>query len=102
MVRPECRVLCTMPHIYMCRIQSHYVQLRKESLKVNSIYRNTYEKFLRAIDHMEFHPTLGKPKEGPGVRFKRQIKSKNRTERLARQLKYVTNGDIDIIKEAVK
>ena len=60
-------------------------------------YRNIHEKFLRAIDHMEFHPTLGKPKEGPGVRLKRQIKSKNRAERLARQLKYMTDEDIEMI-----
>ena len=26
---------------------------------------------------MEFHPTLGRPKEGPEVRLKRQIKSKD-------------------------
>ena len=51
---------------------------------------------------MEFHPTLGKPKEGPGVRLKRQIKSKNRVERLARQLKYMANEDIEMVKEAVK
>ena len=66
---------------YKCRIQNQYVQLKKEALKVNSLYRNTHEKFLRAIDHIEFHPTLGKPKEGAGVRLKRQIKSRSRTER---------------------
>ena len=76
---------------YNCRIQNQYVQLRKGALKVNAIYRNTNEKFLSAIDHMEFHPTLGKPKEGLGVRLKRQIRSRNRTERLARKLRYVTN-----------
>ena len=69
---------------YKCRILNQYVQLRKEALKVNSIYTNTHEKFFRAIDHMEFHRTLGKPKEGLGVILKRQIKSKNRTEILAR------------------
>ena len=45
---------------YKCRIQNQYVQLRKEALKLNSMYRSTHEKFLRAIDHMEFHPTLGR------------------------------------------
>ena len=45
---------------------------------------------------------MGKPKEGPGVRLKRQIKSKNRAERLARQLKYMADEDIEMIKEAVK
>ena len=61
---------------YKCRIQNQYIQLRREALKINSIYRNTHEKFLRAIDHMEFHPALGRPKEGPEVRLKRQIRVK--------------------------
>ena len=82
---------------YKCRIQNQYIQLRREALKINSIYRNTHEKFLRAIDHVEFHPTLGRPKEGSELRLKRQIKSKDRAERLSDQLKYVTNEDIEMI-----
>ena len=87
---------------YKCRIQNQCVQLRKEALKVNSTYRNTHEKFLRATDHMEFHPTWGKPKEGPGVRLKRQIKNKNRAEKLAKQLEYMTDEDVEMIEEVVK
>ena len=56
---------------YKYRIQNQYTQLRKEAFKLNSMYRSTHEKFLRAIDHMEFHPTLGRPKEKPGVRLER-------------------------------
>ena len=56
---------------YKCRIQNQYTQLRKEAFKLNSMYRSIHEKFLRAIDHMEFHPTLGRPKEKPEVRLKR-------------------------------
>ena len=85
-----------------CRIQNQYIQLRKEALKINSIYKNTHEKFLKAIDHMEFHPTLGRPKEGPEVRLKRQIRSKVRLGRLSEQLKYITNGDIEMIRETEK
>ena len=51
---------------------------------------------------MEFHPTLGRPKEGPEVRLKRQIKNKDRAERLSEQLKYVTNEDIEMIREVIK
>ena len=40
---------------------------------------------------MEFHPTLG-----------RLIKSKDRPERLSEQLKYVTNEDIEMIREVIK
>ena len=87
---------------YKCRIQNQYIQLRREALKINSMYRNTHEKFLRAIDHMEFHPTLGKPKEGPEVRLRRQVKGKNRLVKLSEQLKYITSEDIEMIREAVK
>ena len=87
---------------YKCRIQNQYIQLRREALKISSIYRYTHEKSLRAIDHMEFHPTLGRPKEGPEVRLKRQIRGKNRLEKLSEQLKYITNEDIEMIREAVK
>ena len=68
---------------YECGIQIQYLQLKQEALKVNTMYRSTHQKFLRAIDHMEFHPTLGKPKTGPEVRLKRssqkskELKSKN-------------------------
>ena len=51
---------------------------------------------------MEFHPTLGRPKEGPEVRLKRQIKGKDRAERLSEQLKYITNEDIGMMREVVK
>ena len=57
---------------YKCRIRNQYIQLRKEAFKPDSMYKSAYEKFLRAIDHMEFHPTLGRPKERPEVRLKRQ------------------------------
>ena len=87
---------------YKCRIQNQYKQLRREALNINSIYKNTHEKFLRAIDHMEFHPTMGRPKEGPEVRLKRQIRGKDRLGRLSEQLKYITNEDIEMIRETVK
>ena len=43
-----------------------------EAFKLHSMYRSAHVKFLRAIDHMEFHPTLGRSKEKPEVRLKRQ------------------------------
>ena len=57
---------------YKCRIQNQYTQLRKEAFNLDSMYKSAHEKFLRAIDHIEFHPTLGRPKEKPEVRLKRQ------------------------------
>ena len=58
---------------YKCRIQNQYLQLKQEALKVNAIYRSTHQKFFWAIDHMEFNPTLGKPKTGPEVRLKKKL-----------------------------
>ena len=43
------------------------------------MYRSTHEKFLRAIDQMEFHPTLGRPKEKPEVKTKKINSGKVRT-----------------------
>ena len=57
---------------YKCRIKKQYTQLRKEALKLDSMYKSAHEKFLMAIDHMEFYPTLGRSKEKPKVRLKRQ------------------------------
>ena len=48
---------------YKCRIQNQYLQLKREALKINAIYRSTHQKFLRAIDHIEFHPTLRDPRQ---------------------------------------
>ena len=56
---------------YKCRIQNQYLQLKQEAFKVSAIYRSTHQKFLQAIDHMEFHSTFGKPKTGPEVKLKR-------------------------------
>ena len=39
---------------YNCGIQNQYTQLRKEAFKLDSMYKSTHEKFLRASDHMEF------------------------------------------------
>ena len=50
---------------------------------------------------MEFQPTLVRPKEGPEVRLKRQIRGKDRVERLSEQLKYITNEDIELMRELV-
>ena len=64
---------------YKCRLQNQFIQLKREATKINQIYLETYKKFLRAIDHMEFHPTLGRAKTGSTIRLKRQPKDKGQT-----------------------
>ena len=57
---------------YKCRVQNQFIQLKREAIKINQIYLETYKKFLRAIDHMEFHPTLGRTKTESTIRLKKQ------------------------------
>ena len=73
-------------------------------MKVNTIYRSTHQKFLRAIDHMEFHPTLGKPKTGPGVRLKR---SSQKSEELKSKtyevyMKDLIDEDVRMLNQVVQ
>ena len=62
---------------YKCRLQNQFIQLKREA--TNQIYLETYKKFLRAIDHMEFHPTLGRAETGSTIRLKRQPNGKDKT-----------------------
>ena len=55
------------------------------------MYRSIHEKFLIASDHMEFHPTLGRPKEKPEGRL-RQTQTLN-------QIKKMTREDTEIIEK---
>ena len=68
------------------------------------MYRSTLQKFLRAIDHMEFHPTLGRPKTNPGVRLKRSFQGHKRkgTAGYIRQIKDLTNKDIRMIRQVIQ
>ena len=89
---------------YKCRIQNQYLQLKREALKINDIYRSTHQKFLRAINHVEFHPTLGRPKTGPGVRLKRRLQGNKRAgaEGYVGQVENLTDGDIRMLKKIVQ
>ena len=89
---------------YKCRIQNQYLQLKQEALKVNTIYRSTHQKFLRAIDHMEFHPTLGKPKTGPEVRLKRssQKSEEFKSNTYEVYMKDLTDEDVRMLNQIVQ
>ena len=84
---------------YKCRIQNQYAQLRKEAFKLNSMYRSIHEKFLRATDYMEFHPTLGRPKEKPEIRLKRQTQGRPRQTQTLNQIKKMTKEDAEMIEK---
>ena len=51
------------------------------------MYKSTHEKFLRAIDRMEFYPTLGRPKEKPEIGLKRQIQGRSRQTQTLNQIR---------------
>ena len=88
---------------YKCRIQNQFIQFKKKAVKINQIYLETYRKFLRAIDHMEFHPTLGRTKTGSTVRLKRQPNSRGHTAQTSQytnQGEGLTEKDILMLKQA--
>ena len=90
---------------YKCRVQNQFIQLKNEAIKINQIYLETYKKFLRAIDHMEFHPTLGRTKTESTIRLKRQPYDSNQTEessQYAEQTKGITREDELMLQQADK
>ena len=89
---------------YKCRIQNQYLQLKRKALKINAIHRSTHQKFLMAIDHMEFHPTLGRPKTGPEFRFKRRSQGNKRagTGGYESQIEGLTDEDMRVLRQAVQ
>ena len=90
---------------YQCRIQNQFIQLKNEADKVNQIYQETYKKFLRAIDHMEFHPTPGRSKIKSTLRLRRHPEGKDQTgpaSQYTNQRGELTREDILMLKQADK
>ena len=88
---------------YKCRVQIQFIQLKRETAKINQIYLETYRKFLRAIDHMEFHPTPGRTKTESTVRLKRQPNGTDHTEKASQytnQMEGLTTEDKLMLKQA--
>ena len=53
---------------------------------------------MKAIDHMEFHPTLGKEKKWTSYRLHRHS-AKDRDASLAHQMKYLSPDDIEVLRQ---
>ena len=58
-------------------------------------------KFLKAIDHMEFHPTLGKEKKGTSYRL-HKCNAKDRDASMPHQMKYLSPDDIEMLRQGNK
>ena len=54
---------------YDCRVKKQYIWIIHETNKLRELFNGIHEKFLKAIDHMEFHPTLSKEKKGTSFKL---------------------------------
>ena len=82
-------VTCTQL-TYRCRIQNQFIQLKKEAVKINQIYLETYRKFLRT-------------KTESTVRLRRQPNGKDQTAQTSQytnQRAGLTKEDILMLKQA--
>ena len=69
-----------------------------ETNKHRQLFNKIHEKFLKAIDHMEFHPILGKEKKGTSYRLHRHS-AENRDASMAHQMKYLSPDDIEMLRQ---
>ena len=83
---------------YDCRVKKKYMRIVFETNKLKQFFNMIYEKFLKAIDHMEFHPTLGKEKKGTSYRLHR-CSTKERDASMIHQMKYLSPDDIEMLRQ---
>ena len=83
---------------YDCRVKKQYMQIMFETNKLKQLFNKVHEKFLKAINHMEFHPTLEKEKEGTSYRLHR-CSTKDRDASMAHQMRYLSPDDIEMLKQ---
>ena len=86
---------------YDCRVKKQYMQIVYETNKLRQLFNKIHEKFLKAIDHMEFHPTLGKEKKGTSYRL-HKCNTKDRDASMAHQMKYLSPDDIEMLRQGNK
>ena len=86
---------------YDCRVKKQYVWVIYETNKLRELFNGIHEKFLKAINHMEFHPTLGKEKKGTSFKLhKHSLEDINAS--MAYQLKYFSPDNIEMLKQGNK
>ena len=69
-----------------------------ETNKLRELFNKIHEKFLKLIDHMEFHPTLGKEKKGTSFKLCK-CSTEDIDASLVNQLKYVTPDDVKMLRQ---
>ena len=65
---------------------------------MRELFNGIHEKYLKAIDHMEFHPTLGKEKKGTSFKLHKHS-AENRDASMAHQMKYLSPDDIEMLRQ---
>ena len=84
-----------------CRVKKHYMHIMYETNKLKQLFNKVHEKFFKAINHMEFHPTLGQEKKGISHRV-HKCNIKDRDASMAHQMKYLNPDDIDMLRQGNK
>ena len=83
---------------YDCRVKKQYVWIIYETNKLKELFNGIHEKFLKVIDHMEFHPTLGKEKKETSFKLNK-CSVENKDASMAHQLKYLSPDDIEMLRQ---
>ena len=86
---------------YDCRVKKQYIQIVYETNKLRELFDRIHEKFLKAISHMEFHPTLGKEKKGTSYRLLKHS-TEDRDASMTHQMKYLSPDDIEMLRQENK
>ena len=69
-----------------------------ETNKLKELFKGIHENFLKAINHMEFHPTLGKEKKETSFKLHKHS-VKNIDASMAHQMKYLSPDNIKMLRQ---
>ena len=83
---------------YDCRVKKQYMWIICETNKLKELFNGIHEKFLKAINHMEFHPTLGKEKKGTSFKLCK-CNVENMDASMAHQMKYLSPDDTEMLRQ---
>ena len=81
---------------YNCRVLKQYLRIVSETGKLRQMFNGVYSMLLQAIDHMEYHPTVGKEKKGSSVRLQKRSTGQGSLS-LAQQLRSLSGDDIKML-----
>ena len=86
---------------YDCRVKKQYMQIVYETNKLKQLFNKIYEKYLKAINHIECHPTLGKENNGTSYKLHKHS-TEDRDASMAHQMKYLSPDDIEMLRQGNK